>query len=400
MEILSTFQDFAIGISFTLLMILIITKSRKDYKAYLKSKYCLLASMALLLIQFSIQRFGMLRMQADYSLALVVNIAFFMPVAYLLLAVGLILLTNDNVPRRFHVFSALLYFITLVFAFYNIYASDAHNGMSSVAQMACGAGFLTHLIISYRLTLKAYRDLKLNLDNYYDYDTEQMIAFLKHSSALTMLVGLLAPVVIITNYHDAVAILIGAFGVTIIYFTTHFIGYEKAIKKVTAATLPFDDVDYSCYDAADNGAGDNAATASIKMPSTSPAINYTGVDVMLNEDDDSNSLSHQLANWVRQKKHLHKNLTIIILAEDLGTNQKYLSRYFSEVLHTTFREWLNDLRMQDAKIMLLDDHNLTIENVAQECGFGSRTHFHSVFVKKCGMTPSQFRSENSYHYQN
>ena len=394
---LLSFQDFAIGISFTLLMMLAISHSGKDYKPYLKSKYCLLASMALLLIQFSIQRFGMLRMQTDYSVALIVNIAFFMPVAYLIEDVGLILLTNDNVPKRFHVISALLYSITLAFAVCNIFASDAHSGMARAAQIACGAGFLLHLIISYRFTIKAYYNLKHNLDNFYDYDTEQMIAYLKHSSALTMIVGLLAPIVIITNFHDAVTILIGAFGVTIIYFTTRFIGYEKAIKKVTAATLPFDDVDYS--DTFSVGVSEDNATDNRTTPQTSPSIDYSRINELLNVDEDSNALSRQLVNWVKQKKHLRKNLTIVMLADDLDTNQKYLSRYFGEVLHTTFREWLNELRMQDAKIMLLDDNNLTIENIAQECGFGSRTHFHSIFVKKCGMTPSQFRSENSYHYQ-
>ena len=89
-----------------------------------------------------------------------------------------------------------------------------------------------------------------------------------------------------------------------------------------------------------------------------------------------------------------QNLTIVILAKEIGTNQKYLSRYFNETCNLSFRDWLNDLRMQEAKKILLDNSNITVESIASECGFTSRTHFHALFVKMFGMTPSQYRINN------
>lgn len=103
--------------------------------------------------------------------------------------------------------------------------------------------------------------------------------------------------------------------------------------------------------------------------------------------------SEKLAKWVGERKHLQQNLTIMQLAKEIGTNQKYLSRYFNEVLDTTFRNWLNGLHMVDAKRMLADEDNKTIEAIAFECGFSSRTHFHSLFVKHFGKILLQYKSE-------
>lgn len=103
--------------------------------------------------------------------------------------------------------------------------------------------------------------------------------------------------------------------------------------------------------------------------------------------------SEKLAKWVGERKHLQQNLTIMQLAKEIGTNQKYLSRYFNEVLDTTFRNWLNGLRIVDAKRMLADEDNKTTEAIAFECGFSSRTHFHSLFVKHFGKIPLQYKSE-------
>lgn len=393
MELLLTFQDFAIAISFTLLTALAITPYRRDYKPYRKSKFCLMAGLALMLIQFGIQRFGMLRMYADYSIALCVNIALFMPTAYFFLNTSIILLTNDRVKQGFHVLSACLYVFTLLMSGCNIIVSHSFPDLVRAAQAACGVGFLTHLVLSYRYAAKAYLDVKHNLDNFYDYDAEQIIAFMKHSCIVTMAVGLLAPFVIITNNHFLVCAFIGAFCLTIIYFVTRFIGYEKEQKKVIMATESAVEEDFS--DAVPVLASADGTDIHVSSPAPDSPTLSSSADAGTASDD----FSLPLANWVKRKRHLQKNLTILLLANDLDTNQKYLSRYFSEVLHTTFREWLNETRMQDAKEMLLDDRNFTVEHIAQECGFGSRTHFHSIFVKKCGMTPSQFRSENSFHYQ-
>ena len=105
-------------------------------------------------------------------------------------------------------------------------------------------------------------------------------------------------------------------------------------------------------------------------------------------------LTSKLTEWTNQKKYCKQNLTIVILAKEIGTNQKYLSRYFNETCNLSFRDWLNDLRMQEAKKILLDNSNITVESIASECGFTSRTHFHTLFVKMFGMTPSQYRINN------
>ena len=98
MNYVLTFQDFAIAISFTLAFILILSRNHSDHRPYFKAKWYLLSALTLLTGQFTIQRFGMLRLQENYSVALFVNIAIFMPVSFMIINSMQILLTNRNIP--------------------------------------------------------------------------------------------------------------------------------------------------------------------------------------------------------------------------------------------------------------------------------------------------------------
>lgn len=380
MNILLTFQDFAIAITMTLTSILALSSNHTDNTPYYKSKWYLMPALLLISIQFILQRFGMLRMQEDYSVALLVNIALFMPVAYMITNAIHILLTNRNMPRRIQATCPILYLIAIgACVYYRCTHADA-----LAVKLVSGACFLINLVIMHTELVKAYYKLVHKLDNYYDFDAEPLIKFLFYSSSLMIGVSIAVPFIIITNLHILVAALIGIFEITLIYFIARYIGYGNTVALITAVNAAgLDDSDDT-----------DSETESNEPDKIAMAYSVNESSMCVKDFGNASDFATQLSEWAKHKRFLEQNLTIVILAKELGTNRKYLSRYFNETCNLSFRDWLNDLRMQEAKRILLDNGNITVETIASECGFTSRTHFHTLFVKKFGMTPSQFRINN------
>lgn len=88
----------------------------------------------------------------------------------------------------------------------------------------------------------------------------------------------------------------------------------------------------------------------------------------------------------------YRTVSLTELAEVAAYNPNYLSRLFRERFDLTFTDYVNRLRISQA-IRLLDESDLTVEEIAENVGFGSRIHFYKVFKKHCGMTPAALRKK-------
>ncbi|MDT8861373.1 AraC family transcriptional regulator [Alkalihalobacillus sp. MEB130] len=63
---------------------------------------------------------------------------------------------------------------------------------------------------------------------------------------------------------------------------------------------------------------------------------------------------------------------------------------FKEHVGKTMIEYAQDIRLSAAKDQMKYTH-LSLEQIAENCGFGSYTYFHKVFKKKHGKSPGVFR---------
>lgn len=99
----------------------------------------------------------------------------------------------------------------------------------------------------------------------------------------------------------------------------------------------------------------------------------------------------------RAKEILLDNLknppTIPELAMLIGINQCYLKQGFKELFGTTVYEFIQEQRMNKAKLYLTTSE-FTISQIADEIGFSSTSNFSSAFKKWTGIFPSQLRKEN------
>ncbi len=77
-------------------------------------------------------------------------------------------------------------------------------------------------------------------------------------------------------------------------------------------------------------------------------------------------------------------------ADRVGLSVPYLSRLFRKEAGCTFVDYLTNLRMRKATILLHDD-SVKIYEVAQEVGYTSQQYFSLVFRKKLGVSPIDYR---------
>ena len=96
---------------------------------------------------------------------------------------------------------------------------------------------------------------------------------------------------------------------------------------------------------------------------------------------------------VMQKKYKDKNYSAKKLAEDLGTNTRYISAVVNVRFHMNYTSLINKYRIEEAMSILVDKRyqDLSIEAVSDMVGFANRQSFYASFYKMMHMTPRQFR---------
>ena len=94
-----------------------------------------------------------------------------------------------------------------------------------------------------------------------------------------------------------------------------------------------------------------------------------------------------------QKKYKDKDYSAKRLAEDLGTNTRYISAVVNVRFHTNYTSFVNKFRIEEAMAILVDRRyqNLRIEEVSDMVGFANRQSFYASFYKMMGMTPRDYR---------
>ncbi|MCR5420798.1 MAG: AraC family transcriptional regulator [Lachnospiraceae bacterium] len=84
-------------------------------------------------------------------------------------------------------------------------------------------------------------------------------------------------------------------------------------------------------------------------------------------------------------------VTLDEISEILNLCPSYFSKKFKTETGSTFKEYLNYIRLKQATQMLLTTDD-SITKIALNCGFNSSNYFKDSFKKKQGMSPRDFRN--------
>lgn len=88
--------------------------------------------------------------------------------------------------------------------------------------------------------------------------------------------------------------------------------------------------------------------------------------------------------------HFSHDITLDSLGALFGYSGIHLLRLFQKNIGQSPHVYLTEIRMRYAKKMLMESE-LSLNEIAQRCGFHSDSHFKALFRKLVGMTPGNYR---------
>lgn len=118
--------------------------------------------------------------------------------------------------------------------------------------------------------------------------------------------------------------------------------------------------------------------------------------VLLRQQEVDAATAARETRVARVVRHLHGHYTERIelesLAERFFVSRHHLAREFRRHTGTTVISYVNDLRVDQARRLLIESE-VPIARIAEDVGFTTVTHFNRVFRERTGTTPRQVRRE-------
>lgn len=115
-------------------------------------------------------------------------------------------------------------------------------------------------------------------------------------------------------------------------------------------------------------------------------------------EDRRNFIQNSLDQWCMDLGYKDCNVNMLTLSRTLCISKNELSLFFDQCLHSNFRIWLSEIRLNAAKKMMLEYPDYSNDIISAECGFSCRTHLYRIFKTKEDCSPtewSDFHSTNA-----
>jgi len=112
------------------------------------------------------------------------------------------------------------------------------------------------------------------------------------------------------------------------------------------------------------------------------------------EEHAAQQLIQQLDELIQVKRlHTRNDLSLSDLASELRISTHLASELLNCHLHTSFYDFLNKHRTQEAATLLCNDGNMSITDIAYEAGFNNTNTFYREFKRAYAVTPAAYRKQ-------
>lgn len=106
-----------------------------------------------------------------------------------------------------------------------------------------------------------------------------------------------------------------------------------------------------------------------------------------------NKIINQAISFI--ETYYYEKIKLDDLSEKLHISKNYLCNLFRVQTGFTFCQYLNIVRLKEAKKLIDKGYNL--QYISFECGFSSHAHFSTNFKKYFGITPGEYRKINKLY---
>lgn len=247
--------------------------------------------------------------------------------------------------------------------------------------------------LSYKF-FKLYKEV-IN-SNYAPYgkSIEIFAKWMQKSVYCIIALGILGSVVAFATSYVISVYLVAGFSL----FTYIFFSYQNFYFSINSTNNENTYIDYS-YNNMLNNTGFAEQNTIIEPAYNTSLKNFEPTvtdDSVQNERPIYSSIELSLKTWINNKGFVKNGVTIVDLAEEVGTNRTYLSAYINKRYNLSFREWITYMRIEYAKRLLLQNESLSANRIAEMVGY-SPNSFATVFAKcNDNMTPTKWRNLNKF----
>lgn len=104
----------------------------------------------------------------------------------------------------------------------------------------------------------------------------------------------------------------------------------------------------------------------------------------------SNMLLYNIFKFI--ELNYNKNCSLADLSKNTGYDYAYLSRYFKKIVGISYNDYVNQYRISKA-CYLLQNCEMTILEISNECGFNSLRSLNRNFKEQLGIPPAEYRKQ-------
>lgn len=121
----------------------------------------------------------------------------------------------------------------------------------------------------------------------------------------------------------------------------------------------------------------------------------SNISYIFNPDQDQEDTIHnrkiQEVILYVNKNYADSTMTLQDIANSIYINPNYLSNLFKKITGKNLNEYINIVRVENAK-KLLTDSSIKVYEISEHIGFCDPNYFATIFKKYVGCTPSQYRN--------
>ena len=103
-------------------------------------------------------------------------------------------------------------------------------------------------------------------------------------------------------------------------------------------------------------------------------------------DYSDRGLGYRIITYINE--HAFEEISLESTSRALGISISHLSHFCAERLHSHFRQFINAIRIERAR-MLMRDPNLTLTEICGICGYANMRTFRRAFLAEMGCLPSE-----------
>ncbi|MGM9736178.1 MAG: helix-turn-helix domain-containing protein [Candidatus Cryptobacteroides sp.] len=245
----------------------------------------------------------------------------------------------------------------------------------------CIGLFIVQCIVHIIMFNKVYKASVKQLELYYDEEEDQKLKWIRFCYVIMMLTQMFILVYLLLP-NGLMKVYAAFYSLFMLYFSANFISFLGSHKLILDAfaykTLSGQDLMQKISENRRRG-GKN------------PHKELSAEDF---NEAEFRRLERALDKWVEQKKFREYDKSREDIAQELQTTKEVLHLYFVTKMGMDFKTWRTELRVNEAKRLLLESKDLSINIIGEMSGFSDRSNFHRQFVKIVGCSPKQWRDSD------